>query len=67
VKPFFLELSDELKDINFLMIDIDENRDLAERFEIMSIPTFVVYENGKEIKKQMGMMPKNLLKQFIEN
>ncbi|MEG1448121.1 MAG: thioredoxin [Oscillospiraceae bacterium] len=39
-------------------VDIDENSALAEQFKVMSIPTIIVFKNGKPAKTSVGLIPK---------
>lgn len=39
-------------------VDVDANHDLAGRFGVMSIPTVIVFKNGKEVKRQTGFAGK---------
>lgn len=65
--PIFEELSEEFKGrLNFGKLNIDENNEIASRFEVMSIPCMVVFRNGKEIGRIVGFVPKPALKSKIE-
>jgi thioredoxin 1 len=68
--PIVEDLSEKFKvKINFGKIDIDENRALAEKFNVHSIPHFVLFKNGKAVEKFTGSMPsedfEEKLKKFI--
>lgn len=39
-------------------VNIDENQELAEKYEVMTIPTFLVIKNGKESGRTIGVQPK---------
>ena len=39
-------------------INVDESNDLAQEYEVMSIPTFIVFKNGKETERVMGAQAK---------
>ncbi len=57
--PIVDEIAEEKQDIKVAKIDIDNNASLAEKYEIMSIPTLLVLKNG-EVKKQfVGLTTKN--------
>ncbi|WP_027123942.1 thioredoxin [Mycoplasmoides pirum] len=64
--PFFEELSKEMTSITFAKLNVDELNDLAESFEITSIPTLIVFKNGKQSERHAGFLNKegiiNLLK-----
>ena len=55
-KPIMQELSDEGYNIEF--IDGDENKDLAIEYNIRSIPTTIIEEEGKEINRLVGVKSK---------
>ena len=50
---------------NMLKIDTDEERDLAIKYGIMSIPTFIVFKNGEVKAKSIGMQDKEELIEMI--
>lgn len=63
VSPLVDEIALENADIKVGKINVDEQPDLAAKFGVMSIPTLVVMENGKEVNRSIGAMPKaNILK-----
>ena len=45
--PVFEELSTEINDIKFVKVDIDEHEDLCRKYKVMSVPTLIVFDNGK--------------------
>ena len=47
-------------------IDVDENPNLAQEYEIMSIPTFILFENGKVKNKSVGMQDIASLEELIK-
>jgi len=47
-------------------IDIDEQSELASKYNVMSIPTFIVFKDGKEVKRKIGAMPKEELAKMFE-
>lgn len=53
--------------IAFAKLDIDQNREIAERFSIMSIPTLLVFKNGQNVDSILGAMPENVLEEKIRN
>ncbi len=63
VSPLVDEIALENADIKVGKINVDEQPELAAKFGVMSIPTLVVMENGKEVNRSIGAMPKaNILK-----
>ena len=46
-------------------IDSDENMDMARKYNIRSLPTMVIVDGDKEVRRQMGMMNAKQLKEFM--
>ena len=49
------------------VIDIDDNMDLARENQVRSVPTLIMFEDGKEIKRSTGVMTENQLLDWINN
>ncbi|CCY94519.1 thioredoxin [Firmicutes bacterium CAG:884] len=64
--PIVEEVSNELEKITFIKVDIDEIESLPRQFDIMSIPTLLVFEKGELIKRHTGYIDKDELVQFIK-
>ena len=58
VVPIVEEIARERDDIKVVKINVDEEPELASRFQIMSIPTLMVMQNGQIINHAMGARPK---------
>ena len=56
----------EQLDIKVVKIDVDELPDLARQFRVMSIPTLMLFKDGKFVKKQLGYMPIEALREFVK-
>ncbi len=56
-------LVDQLKVLQF---DVDKNEELANKENIQSLPTFLLYANGKEVMRETGEMPAEVLLQKIQ-
>ncbi len=63
--PLFEELAHELSDVTFAKVNVDDAPELAMRFNVLSIPTFVVLRGGSEIGRFSGAMPKELVRERI--
>ena len=64
--PIVEEVSNELEKITFIKVDNDEIESLPRQFDIMSIPTLLVFEKGELIKRHTGYIDKDELVQFIK-
>jgi len=52
--PAYEKASQENPEISFAKANVDEARDLVGEYGIRSIPTFIYFENGKEVKRKTG-------------
>lgn len=59
VSPIVEEIAQERPDVKVCKINIDEQRELAEQFQIMSIPTLMVVRDGQVVRQAVGARPKN--------
>ena len=53
-------------DIKVIKVDIDKYNDLAREYGVMSIPCLILFENNKELKRNIGFIPEVKLKEFID-
>jgi len=60
------EVLNDFNDIDVLKVNIDKFQDVAKTFGIMSIPTLILFENGKILKAHTGFMNVNDLEEFIK-
>lgn len=63
--PIFEEVSTK-ENINFIKLDVDKHSEIAREYGVMSIPTILLFEKGKEIKRYTGFMSKEDLENFIK-
>lgn len=59
-------LLEELEDIDIIKVNVDMFDNLSRSYGIMSIPTLILFENGKEIKKIIGFQTEAEIKEFIK-
>jgi thioredoxin 1 len=65
MSPLFEELAKEMSDVTFAKVNVDDAPELAMRFNVLSIPTFVVLKGGTEIGRFSGAMPKEMVKERL--
>ena len=66
-RPILEEFAEENDDIKVVSVDIDNEDELAHEYEVFSIPCLVSFEDGKEVKRNIGIIPKKkILKMFKE-
>jgi thioredoxin 1 len=67
VAPTLEALAEELAGrVRVAKVDVDDNGDLANRFGIMSIPTLVLFKNGRVVDQLIGAAPKPQIQKLIE-
>ena len=64
--PVMEQLSDEITDVEFYNIDVDENPDLAREYRIMNIPAVIAIKGGQVAGQQIGLVSKDDMKGFID-
>ena len=65
VSPVVDEIAAERTDVKVGKINVDEQPELANRFGIMSIPTLMVFRDGKVASQAVGVRPKNLIEAML--
>lgn len=65
--PVLDELSkDFVGEIRFVKIDIDKNRSVAGQYQIQSIPTLILFKDGKAVNKWVGLQEKSAFKKVLQ-
>ena len=66
--PIIEELSEELKDkLTITKMNIDENQETPAKFNIMGVPSLLLFKDGKLIAQRTGMASKSIIKEWIES
>jgi thioredoxin 1 len=67
VAPVLEELATEMDGkVQIAKLDIDANMETANRFDVQSIPTFLIFQNGEIKDRMMGALPKSAFQRFID-
>ena len=66
VHPILEEISNERNDLRIVSLNVDENQQTAAAYEVLSIPTLIVFKDGQEVKKVIGALPKKRLESELE-
>ena len=68
MKPVLQELHDRVGDkLRILKIDIDRNPEVASHFEVQSVPTLILFQNGKILWRQSGVVQAAQLQKIISD
>ena len=66
VHPVLEEMDAEREDLDIVSINVDENQQTAAQYEVLSIPTLILFKDGAIAKKVIGAMPKRRLEAELE-
>ena len=66
VHPVLEEIDAERDDLTILSLNVDENQQTAAEYEVLSIPTMILFKDGAIAKKVVGAMPKRRLEAELE-
>ncbi|HJA27757.1 MAG: thioredoxin [Limosilactobacillus pontis] len=64
--PVVEALSEEMPEVNFFKLDVDQNPATAQQFRIMSIPTLMIKKDGQVVDQIVGYHPKEQLQQILQ-
>lgn len=66
MSPVINKIAEEIgEQVKICKINVDEAQDIASKYEIMSIPTFIVFKNGEIVKRTIGVQSEEKLKEMI--
>ena len=66
VAPVLEEIASERDDLRIVKLNVDENQQTAANFQVLSIPTMILFKNGQVAKKVIGAYPKKRLEAELE-
>lgn len=66
IAPILEEVAEENDHIKVGKINVDEQAELARQFGIVSIPTLILFKDGKEVKKEIGLLSKAEIERLID-
>ena len=64
--PILHELETEMPDVQIGKVNVDEQMDLARQFRVVSIPTLIIFKNGQEVQRMVGVTSKEELKDALK-
>lgn len=66
--PILKQVKDNLGDrVSIIKIDVDKNQALATKYQVRSVPTMLLFKNGKQIWRQSGVLQKDEIINIISN
>ena len=67
VAPVLEEIAGERPDLRIVKLNVDDNQQTAAAFDVLSIPTMILFKNGQVAKKIIGAYPKKRLESELES
>ena len=52
--------------VKVVKVDVDQFENLAKEYGVMSIPTLILFDNGKEVKRTVGFIDRDRIQQFVD-
>ena len=66
ISPIIEELDEELTDVKFCKVNVDEQSELAVKYQVMSIPTLLVFKNGTVVEQSVGAKSKAAILEMLK-
>ena len=64
--PVIEEIADNMKEVKFVKINVDDNQALAGKYNVSSIPCLVIFKNGKKVDRIIGGQPNDMIESKIK-
>ena len=64
--PIYEEVSEEIEDVNFGKVNMEEHSDLATKYQVSALPTLLIIKDGDIVAKSAGMMDKVSLTEWVQ-
>ena len=65
LRPSLDAIAEERTDVKVVAINIDDEPDLADEFDISSIPCVILFKNGAEADRSIGLKPKEMIEEML--
>ena len=56
--PIVEQLAEEMKEVKFVKVDVDQNQELSSQYQVFSIPTFLIFKDGQVVNQFVGALGK---------
>jgi thioredoxin 1 len=66
VAPILEEINGEREDLRVVKLNVDDNQQTAAQYQVLAIPTMILFRNGQEAKRIQGAMPKKRIEAQLE-
>ncbi len=65
LSPIVDQVAEEVSDVKVVKVNVTDEEELAAEYNVMSIPTLIVFKGGQEVKRSMGFIPKEAIKSLL--
>lgn len=65
IDPHLKAISTENKEVSIAKLNVDDNKELSEKFNITGIPCMILFKDGKEVSRLVGLTTKEKIQEFI--
>lgn len=66
IGPVLEKISEEMSDVKVAKVNVDEQPDLADKYQVMSIPTLIVFKGGEIVNKTIGVQSEQEIRDMLE-
>ncbi|MBQ9031388.1 MAG: thioredoxin [Parasporobacterium sp.] len=66
MRPMLEELAEARPEIKIVSINIDEEDELTDEYDVISIPCLVVFKNGEEVNRSVGLISRDAIAELVE-
>ena len=67
MKPTLLDVAEQIGDkAEIVKVDVDKEKELAGQYRIQSVPTLIIFKNGKQLWRQSGVISTNALVKLLK-
>ena len=66
VAPVLEEIAGERQDLRIVKLNVDDNQQTAAQYQVLAIPTMILFRNGQEAKRIQGAMPKKRIEAELD-
>lgn len=65
--PVLEKVANESNDAEFAKVDIDQSQKTASSFQVTSVPTLILFKNGEEVGRLIGLRDEETIKEFVSS
>lgn len=66
MSPIIEDLSKEMKDVKFVKLNVDDNSKISGKYKVLSIPTLIIFKDGKEVGRIVGSHSEYVIEERIK-